>query len=139
MNAVGDNGEQLEVGEEPAKPLVMVVDDDRSVRDSVVDLLRDDGYEVAEAPNAEGAVCRLERTRQPAILVTDINLGAGMNGLELAATVRRLWPTMGILLVSGDDEALAPDTTRETFLAKPFSAKQLLARVAAIARVAGSH
>jgi len=84
-------------------------------------------------------VCRLERTRQPAILVTDINLGAGMNGLELAATVRRLWPTMGILLVSGDDEALAPDTARETFLAKPFSAKQLLARVAAIARVAGSH
>ena len=105
-----------------------------------MDLLRrDDGYEVAEAPNGEGAVCRLERTRQPAILVADINLGAGMNGLELAATVRKLWPTMGILLVSGDDEALTPDAARETFLAKPFSGKQLLARVAAMARVASSR
>ena len=139
MNAAGNNGERLEVGAEAAKLLVMVVDDDRWVRDSVVDLLRDDGYEVAEAPSGEGAVCRLERTRQPAVLVADINLGAGMNGLELAATVRRLWPTMGILLVSGDNEALATDAARETFLAKPFTAKQLLARVAAMARVAGSR
>jgi DNA-binding response OmpR family regulator len=139
MNAAGCTGERLEAGAEPAKLLVMVVDDDRWVRGSVVDLLRDDGYEVAEAPNGEGAVCRLERTRQPAILVADINLGAGMNGLELAATVRKLWPTMGILLVSGDDEALTPDAARETFLAKPFSGKQLLARVAAMARVASSR
>ena len=109
------------------KPLVMVVDDDLSVRSAVAETLRDEGYSTAEASCGEGALRRLERTTRPVVLVTDVNLDAKMSGLELATAVQTLWPKTGILLISGDGEV-----TSEV-LAKPFSGAQLLQRVAAIA------
>jgi CheY-like chemotaxis protein len=110
---------------------VMVVDDDISVRNSLADALRDDGYEVVEAASAEGALRRLERIRRPVVLVTDVNLGDGMSGLELAAEVQQLWPAVSILLISGDDEELAAgQATTIAFLPKPMSTNRLLERVA---------
>lgn len=114
-------------------PLVMLVDDDNAVRDTAADVLRDAGYRVTKVASAEGALRRLERTTRPAVLVSDINLGQGMSGLELAATVHELWPAMGVLLVSGSDELVACEVAGEEFLAKPFSVDQLLERVASIA------
>ena len=115
----------------------MIVDDDDSVRDTSADVLSDAGYQVKKAATGEGALRRLERTSRPVVLVSDIDLGDGMSGLELAAIIHRLWPGMGVLLVSADDQSAACKGAREEFLAKPFSIEQLLDRVAAItARIA---
>jgi DNA-binding response OmpR family regulator len=113
------------------KQLVLLVDDDHAVRDMVTDVLRDAGYHVIDAASGEGALRRLERITRPAVLVTDVRLGAGMSGIELAAIVRKLWPMTGILLVSGDT---LPDSqvAAAEFLAKPFTTDGILERVAAI-------
>jgi CheY-like chemotaxis protein len=107
----------------------MVVDDDDAVRGAIADALRDSGYRVAEASSGEGALRRLERI-PPAVLVSDVNLGPGMSGLELAATVHKLWPATGVLLVSADPGQF---TGGEEFLSKPFSTDRFLKRVARIA------
>jgi CheY-like chemotaxis protein len=114
------------------RTLVIVADDNDAVRDAIAGILRDSGYQVAEAASGEGALHRLERTTRPSILITDINLGAGMSGLQLAASVRELWPATGVLLVSGDDELLKDHSAGNWVLAKPFSIDRLLTRVAMI-------
>jgi CheY-like chemotaxis protein len=115
------------------RTLVTVVDDDPEVRDAVGEALRNNGYQVAEVASGEAALRRLERTTRPAILITDLNLGIGMSGLQLVAAVRELWPATGVLLISGDDELLAEHAAGEEVLAKPFSIDRLLSRVAMLA------
>jgi DNA-binding response OmpR family regulator len=66
-------------------------------------------------------------------MVGDIYLGAGISGLQLAASVHELWPATGVLLISADDEMLTGHTAEDETLAKPFSTDRLLGRVAAIA------
>lgn len=110
---------------------VMVVDDDATVRNTLADTLRDDGYEVVEASSAEGALRRLERSQPPLVLVTDIDLGCGMTGLELAAEVCDLWSIVGIVLISGGDERLLTHSDEPiAFLPKPISTGCLLDRIA---------
>lgn len=102
------------------RPQVMVVDDDAAVRGALADVLRDNGYEVIEASCAEGALRRLERSRSPLVLVTDIDLGEGMTGRELAAEACDLCPIVGILLISGGDEVLIDSPAPIAFLPKPY-------------------
>jgi CheY-like chemotaxis protein len=115
------------------RTLVIVVDDNNAARSAVANTLRDGGYQVAEVSSGEGALRRLERTTQPAVMVADINLGAGMSGLQLAASVHELWPATGVVLISADDDMLAAHAAEDEILAKPFSTDRLLGRVDAVA------
>jgi CheY-like chemotaxis protein len=114
------------------RPQVVVVDDDTSVRTAIGDALRDDGYKVTEVATAEGALRRLERKSDATLLVTDVDLGTGMTGLELAVSVRNQWPAVGILVISGDHDLSADDTVPGAFLTKPLSTDRLLERIGAI-------
>jgi CheY-like chemotaxis protein len=118
------------------QPLVIVVDDDIAVGGAVADTLRDEGYDVVEATSGEGALRRLERVRHPTILVTDLNLGQGMTGLELAAAVRAISPTTGLLVMSAD-HLDGDDTLLDARLQKPFSVEQLIAAVTVTVRRCG--
>ncbi len=93
------------------------------------------GLEGAEAPRgvaALGAAAEAgEAGRPPCVLVTDVDLGAGMDGLALAREVRRRWPGVGVVYVTGrpsnlDGHALV---ARERFLTKPFALARLTAAV----------
>ena len=122
----------------PMRLHVIVVDDDETVRGAIADALRDGNYQVAEVASAEGALQHLEHVDRPVIMISDINLGAGMTGLQLAAIVRQLRPEAGVLLMSGDEEPLAGNPQGDgilghEILAKPFSTDRLLGRVARIA------
>ncbi len=125
--------QRLPSGINRVRTLVIVVDDNSAVRRVVADTLRDVGYLVAEVSSGEGALRHLERTTGPAVMVADINLGAGINGLQLAASVHELWPATGVLLISADDEMLAEHAAGDEILAKPFSTDRLLGRIAAMA------
>jgi CheY-like chemotaxis protein len=105
---------------------VLVVDDDETVCEVVVEALRERGHSVRAASGGHEA---LERMRElPArVVVTDLSMPE-MNGVALARAVRRDWPTTRTVLMTGADLAdVGPLVTGATdvALAKPFELDEL--------------
>jgi two-component system, cell cycle sensor histidine kinase and response regulator CckA len=107
---------------------VLVVEDNAAVRRVVARQLRHLGYRVVEA---ERAMAALELLQNEAVdlLLTDIVMPGGLDGVQLAMQVRKLWPTLKIVLTSGFPEARSNDTIgfSEDFrlLSKPYSIDEL--------------
>lgn len=103
---------------------VLVVEDEPLVRMDIVDFLERDGFDVAEAGNADEAVAMLELDPRIRILFTDIDMPGSMDGLKLAAAVRDRWPPVQIVVTSGHmmvDVADLPDGG--VFFSKPYQAR----------------
>lgn len=116
-----------------AKPGVLVVDDEPLVRFLIEDTLDAAGFEVADAADAAGALARLD-AGDPfcRVLVTDLRLGPGPDGLALAAEARRRRPDLRVLFVTGNPERVParPDgRPAECVLGKPFRCAELVATV----------
>lgn len=115
----------------PGTGPILVIDDEALVRMSAVDVVEEEGFAVLEACNADEAIRILESRDDIIMIVTDIDMPAGsMNGLRLAAAVRRRWPPIHIIIVSGHyrlDEADLP--TGGVFLSKPYPPQQLAAHI----------
>jgi PAS domain S-box-containing protein len=109
---------------------ILLVDDDADVRSAAAAMLRDAGYEVVEASSAAAALDALERAESPTGLVlADISM-PGINGVEFAAIVRRTWPALPVLLMTGyADSGLLRDAAGHDVLGKPFRAAELEAKV----------
>ncbi|MCZ2496875.1 response regulator [Xylophilus sp. Kf1] len=116
---------------------VLVVEDDASVRQGIVECLRMLRYTVREAADGEHGLQALSENR-PDLLLVDY-LMPGMNGAELIAEARRLYPGMPILLATGyaDMAQVEKVIGRQAVLAKPFDLETLGAAVASELR--GSH
>jgi two-component system, cell cycle sensor histidine kinase and response regulator CckA len=110
---------------------VLVVDDERAVREVVAAALTRAGYRVRVAASAEQAL-DLERAEPVDLLITDVILPA-MNGPDLARQIRRRSPDTRVLFMSGytGDAALDPAELEGglAFLQKPFGPGAVLARV----------
>jgi PAS domain S-box-containing protein len=112
---------------------VLVVDDESVVRAMMVRSLREAGYRVLDAENAQAA---LERARAHAgpidVLVTDLAM-PGMRGRELARTLAQVQPGLRVLFVSGfagdEVERLGLLEAGRPFLAKPFAPELLVDRI----------
>ena len=116
---------------------VFVVDDDRSVRRSVVRLLETAGLRVEGYPSAEAFLER-ERPDGPGCVVLDVRM-PGMNGLELQRRLAAAGRPMAIVFITGHgDVPMSVDAMKAgavDFLLKPFDDETLLAAIArAIAR-----
>ncbi|HEY0183847.1 MAG TPA: ATP-binding protein [Rhodopila sp.] len=102
---------------------VLLVDDDDSVRAVTTELLEMIGYTVVTAHSAADAIACFERDREGIdILITDLVLADGADGIDLAASVRGIRPGLPVLLITGYGAALA-DQMRSggmPVLAKPF-------------------
>lgn len=111
---------------------VLLVDDETLVRETLAEDLAEAGLDVAAAPDAEAALGAAgEADGPPRVVVTDVNLGRGMDGLALAAEVRRRWPEVGVVVMTGNPANLngrRPDP-REVCLLKPFNPPRLAAAV----------
>jgi DNA-binding response OmpR family regulator len=111
---------------------VLLVEDEPLVRELLEDDLVEAGLVVRPCGCAEeGLDCMAGSGQQPAVLVTDVNLGPGMDGLALAREVQRRWPRMAVVVITGDERNLAamPAPLRETCLLKPFNPPRLVAAV----------
>ena len=101
----------------------MLIEDDALVRNTLADTLADEGIEVDGLANAEDALILLGSGQVPDVLVADIDLGAGLSGLDLASIARERHPEVEVILISGTAprprEHIAPN--RERFLEKPFA------------------
>jgi len=119
---------------------VLVVDDDRVLADVVAFTLRREGLDVIQA--YDGAV-GLQRWRdeQPDLIILDVNMPK-MNGFEVCRRVRAEAETPIILLTVREDEddiVNGLETGADDYIIKPFSPRQLMARVKAILRRAGGQ
>jgi CheY-like chemotaxis protein len=111
---------------------VLLVEDEDLLREILGENLTDAGLAVVMAATAEEALGAAgPGTGPPAVVVTDVNLGPGMDGLALAEEVERRWPGVGVVVVTGDWANLdrRPPRPRERHLRKPFTPPHLLAAV----------
>jgi CheY-like chemotaxis protein len=117
---------------------VLVVEDDASVRQGIVECLRLLRYTVREASDGADGLQALARNR-PDLMLVDY-LMPGMNGAELIAEARRLYPGMPILLATGyaDMAQVEKVIGRQAVLAKPFDLETLGAAVATELRGSGA-
>jgi PAS domain S-box-containing protein len=112
---------------------VLLVEDDPQVRSLAEHALRSSGYFVDAAADGPEALALARSLEQPIdLLVTDVVMPQ-MGGLALAEELDRMWPDMRVLFVSGyaagAHEDLSKTSQRGQFLAKPFTAQELVARV----------
>jgi len=118
--------------------VVLLVEDDEAFRATLAEQLRQLEVRVHEATSAEAAVDALAGGLEVHCMVSDVRLGLGASGIELARTVQARWPGLPVLLMSGEMPELAtgplrPGSARQTglaqppFLQKPFALAQLLA------------
>lgn len=106
-------------------PRILVVDDEEEVREILAETLEDFGYAVLTAASGEEALPFLARDHGVALVITDVRM-PGMSGLELADEVRRRWPAVKVVLISGYFE---PQESPQRFLKKPFHMKDLASLV----------
>ncbi len=115
---------------------VLVIEDDPAIRRGIVDALRFDGYQPLEAGTfPEGVESAL---RQPCELVLlDLVLPGG-DGLDILARAREAHPTLPVIVLTArgaeHDRVLGLRRGADDYVLKPFSAKELLARVEAVLR-----
>src|SRR5436309_15192450 len=81
--------------------VVLVVEDEMLLRMRAVDMVEDAGFTSVEAVDADQAIAILESRSDIALLFTDIQMPGSMDGLRLAHAVRKRWPPIKIILVSG--------------------------------------
>jgi two-component sensor histidine kinase/DNA-binding response OmpR family regulator len=111
-------------------PKILVVEDEMILRMRAVDIVEDAGFTPIEAVNADEALAILESRADIALLFTDIQMPGSMDGLKLAHAVHERWPSIKIILVSGQltpTEADKPTNSR--FFGKPLEVKQMIAEM----------
>jgi PAS domain S-box-containing protein len=120
------------VGEPDRRATIMVVEDEEDVRRIAQAFLESLDYRVVAVSNAAEALARLE-TGTPAVslLFTDVLLGTGMNGVELALAARAAREGLGVLLTSGYEAATVSLAEGAGFelLRKPYRREQLEAAI----------
>jgi CheY-like chemotaxis protein len=82
------------------KRRILVVDDEKSIRESRVLLLRGNGYDVSTAVNGLDALLQLKTTELPDLIISDLNM-PHMSGFELLSVVRRRFPQISVIASSG--------------------------------------
>jgi two-component system response regulator MprA len=116
---------------------ILVVDDERAVRESLRRALELEGYEVNLAGDGSEAISRLDAGDQPDAVVLDV-LMPGVDGLEVCRHVRRAGSTLPVLMLTArdavGDRVAGLDAGADDYVVKPFALEELLARVRAMLR-----
>ncbi|KGF81818.1 histidine kinase [Massilia sp. JS1662] len=116
-----------------SRPSVLVVEDNDDVRELAESVLGMAGYAVLAAASGELALDLLRQGARVDLLFTDVIMPGGMNGLQLVDEVRRLRPSLPVLVTTGymDELPGRGQGQRLNILAKPYKHGDLLARVEA--------
>jgi len=116
---------------------ILVVDDERAVRDSLRRALELEGYDVELAANGEEALERLSSNGEPDAVILDI-LMPKMDGLEVCRRLRREGHRLPVLMLTARDEVenrvSGLDAGADDYVTKPFALEELLARMRALLR-----
>jgi len=118
----------------------LIIEDDPDIAESVRYNLETAGFRVLVAPTGEqGLTLALDTANPPALIVLDLML-PGMNGMDLCRRLRKETPTRRTPIImltakaSETDRVAGLDVGADDYIAKPFSVRELLARVRAVMR-----
>ena len=117
------------------KPLVLVVEDDRPIRNLIVTTLKAHDYHYLTAENGHSAI--IEATsHNPDIVLLDLGL-PDIDGTQVIESIRS-WSNMPIIVISArsedKDKITALDAGADDYVVKPFSPRELIARLRAVLR-----
>ena len=109
---------------------ILIVDDERDIRELVAGVLEDEGFETRTAGNSDEALQALA-DRRPSLLLLDVWLqGSKLDGLQLLEAVKGRDPTLPVLMISGhgnlDTAVAAIRQGAVDFIEKPFEAGRLV-------------
>ncbi len=112
---------------------ILIVDDERDIRDLVAGVLEDEGYSCRSAANSDDALAAIAE-RRPSLALIDVWLqGSKLDGLELLEEVKQRDPSIPVLVISGhgniDTAVAAIRKGAVDFIEKPFEAEKLLLMV----------
>jgi two-component system response regulator MprA len=116
---------------------ILVVDDERAVRDSLRRALELEGYAIELAVDGEEALQRLEANSEPDAVILDV-LMPGLDGLEVCRRLRKSGKALPVLMLTARDEVenrvAGLDAGADDYVTKPFALEELLARLRALLR-----
>ncbi|MEM9518491.1 MAG: response regulator transcription factor [Actinomycetota bacterium] len=118
------------------EPVIVIVEDDPNIADLVELYLRRDGYRPFQASTGERALAVIAE-RRPALILLDVGLPGDLDGLDVCRAVRANSDVPIIFLTARDDEVdrvLGLELGADDYVTKPFSPRELVARVKAILR-----
>ena len=109
---------------------ILIVDDERDIRELVSGVLGDEGYECRTAADSTGALAAID-DRRPSLVLLDVWLhGSDMDGLELLDAIKAREPDLPVIIFSGhgniDTAVAAVGRGAMDFIEKPFEAERLL-------------
>ena len=117
---------------------ILIVEDDRNLLDTLVYNIEKEGYVVISSMNGEEAV-ESARKEKPDLIVLDIML-PGLNGLEVCRILRREMTVPILMLTARNEEVdkiIGLEIGADDYMTKPFSMRELIARIRAMLRRAG--
>ncbi len=117
-------------------PPVVLIEDDPNIADLVDLYLRNDGYRVYQASSGEAGLA-LVRDRGPKLVILDVGLAGEIDGLDVCRELRAHSDIPIIMLTARDgeiDRVLGLEMGADDYVTKPFSPRELVARVKAILR-----
>jgi DNA-binding response OmpR family regulator len=116
--------------------VIVLVEDDPNIADLVDLYLRQDGYRVYQAADGETGL-QLVKDRSPKLVILDVGLPNGLDGIEVCRRLRTTSDVPIIMLTARDgeiDRVLGLEMGADDYVTKPFSPRELVARVKAILR-----
>lgn len=115
---------------------ILVIDDDNSLRDTIVLMLEQDGFKALSAPDGAAGL-DLARNEKPDLAIVDLRL-PDMSGVEVCRRLKAELSRTAIIVLSavGDefDKVLLLETGADDYVVKPFGRRELLARIRAVLR-----
>jgi len=113
------------------KPVVLVVEDEPIIRMETVQMVRDAGYAVLDAPNASEAMTILQERSDIHAVFTEIRIPGHQNGMDLGRAIAERWPLVRLIMTSGVAKADSfPADWR--YIPKPYDGSQLATALRAL-------
>ncbi|HVB05864.1 MAG TPA: response regulator transcription factor [Acidimicrobiales bacterium] len=120
----------------PSHGTVLVIEDDRNIADLLDLYLRNAGFRVLQAPDGVRGL-EIVGNERPVLVLLDLGLPGGLDGLEVCRELRRRGNIPIIIVTARDDEVdrvLGLELGADDYVTKPFSPRELVARVRAVLR-----
>lgn len=113
---------------------ILVVEDEPLIMMNLVDTLHDGGFTTEECGDGKTACAQIDNSAEMQGLITDIRLGDGPNGWDVARHARRRFPHVAVLYVTGDSVAewTSEGVPNSLIMQKPYAEAQLMTAIASL-------